>query len=148
MFYISPMRITHVTDEGALAGCLPHLTPNERQALTALVECLRQMYGDDLLRVVLYGSKARGDSDEESDLDVLVVVRLPEDAFWQHWQRIVNETAAIELGYGVVLSLLIEDEPEYTQMRQWNLLLNRNIEQDGIELWAATRSEMSFAWEQ
>ena len=60
-----------------------HLKPNERAALATLVERLRQRYGDDLLRVVLFGSKARSDSDE-SDLDVLVVVRMPDDDHWRH----------------------------------------------------------------
>jgi predicted nucleotidyltransferase len=47
---------------------LGHLTKSERAALETFVARLRQRYGDDLLRVVLFGSKARGDSDEESDL--------------------------------------------------------------------------------
>jgi predicted nucleotidyltransferase len=47
---------------------LAHLTENERQALAELVERLHRRHGDDLLRVVLFGSKARGDFDEESDL--------------------------------------------------------------------------------
>ena len=67
---------------------LAHLTPNERAALAALVDRLRQRYGDDLLRVVLYGSKARGDFDDESDLDVLIVVRMPDNDYWRHWREI------------------------------------------------------------
>jgi len=53
----------------------PDLRPNERAGLAAFLERLRQRYGDDLLRVVLFGSKARGDFDTESDVDVLVVLR-------------------------------------------------------------------------
>lgn len=35
---------------------------------------LRALYGDRLQRIVLFGSWARGDADEESDLDLLVVL--------------------------------------------------------------------------
>ncbi len=125
---------------------LEHLTENERAALAALVERLRQRYGDDLLRVVLFGSKARGDFDEESDLDVLIVVRIPEQEYWQHWKQIVDIACSVELEYWLVLSTLIQSEAEYAQMRQWNLLINRNIEQDGIELWTQPSSEPSFAY--
>ena len=63
---------------GRLDGSLWHLTPNERAGLEAFVDCLRCRYGDDLLRVVLFGSKARGDFDDESDIDLLVVVLILE----------------------------------------------------------------------
>ena len=122
-----------------------HLTLNERAALVTLVDRLHQRYGEDLLRVVLFGSKARGDFDEESDLDVLIVVRMPDDNYWRHWNEIVTTTYDLELTYSVVFSFIIKDEPEYALMRQWNLLLNRNIEQDGIELWTSQPSELSLA---
>ncbi len=122
-----------------------HLISNERAALTALVDRLHQRYGDDLLRVVLFGSKARGDFDEESDLDVLIVIRMSEGDFRQHWYEIVTTTYDLELIYNVVFSFIIKDEPEYMLMRQHNLLLNRNIEQDGIELWTSQPSVLSFA---
>jgi len=125
---------------------LAHLKENERRALAELVERLRQRYGDDLRRVVLFGSKARGDFDEESDLDVLLVVtQIPDEVYWQHRRAITKETCDLELEYGVVFSLLIQDAPEYAQMRQWNLLINRNIERDGIVLWTSRPSEPQFA---
>ena len=124
---------------------LAHLTPNEQAALTALVERLRERYGDNLLRVVLFGSKARGDFDDESDMDVLIVVRMPDGRYWKHWNEIVEGTYDLELDYGVVFSFLIRDEPDYARMRQWNLLINRNIEQDGIELWTTLSNGLSFA---
>jgi predicted nucleotidyltransferase len=124
---------------------LAHLTPNERAALAALVDRLRQRYGDDLLRVVLFGSKARGDFDDESDLDVLIVVRIPDADYWQHRREIVNLTADLMLEYSPVISPLINDEATYAQLRQWDTLLNRNIEQDGVELWNSMQSVLSFA---
>jgi uncharacterized protein len=140
------MLIGGVMLTNSLAERLPsHLTPNERAALVTLVDRLHQRYGEDLLRVVLFGSKARGDFDEESDLDLLIVVRMPDDNYWRHWNEIVTTTYDLELTYSVVFSFIIKGEPGYALMRQWNLLLNRHIEQDGIELWTSQPSEPSFA---
>lgn len=35
---------------------------------------LEQLYGDNLVSVILYGSQARGDAKRDSDIDVLVVL--------------------------------------------------------------------------
>ncbi len=115
---------------------LQHLSTNERAALAAFVARLRQQYGDDLLRVVLFGSKSRGDADEESDMDVLVVVRVPVEDYGQHCQQIFDLAWEVEFEHDfLALSPLVKDEAAYAQMKEWNLLINRNIEQDGIELW-------------
>ena len=52
-----------------------HLPPNVRAALVEAKAELATLYGDRLDRVVLYGSYARGEAHEESDVDVLVVLR-------------------------------------------------------------------------
>ncbi len=127
------------------ADRLQHLTANERAALGAFVARLRQQYGDDLLRVVLFGSKARGDADDESDMDVLVVVRVPLDDYERHWTPIVDLAWDVEFEHDfLVLSPLIKDEASYAQMQEWNMLINRNIEQDGIELWNRLPSKPSL----
>ena len=51
----------------------------------AAVAALRASMGDDLLAVVLFGSRARGDATPESDWDLLVIARsLPERSFARH----------------------------------------------------------------
>jgi len=124
-----------MTKKSPLDKRLYHLTSNERSALLALVSHLRRRYGDDLLRVVLFGSKARGDSNKESDIDVLTVVRIPEGDYWLHRRQISAIASELDLEYDVVLSTLLMDEPEFAEMRRADLLLNRSIQQDGIELW-------------
>lgn len=41
------------------------------------IEIAKEVYGDKLLKVILYGSYARGDFDEESDVDLLFLVDTP-----------------------------------------------------------------------
>jgi predicted nucleotidyltransferase len=121
-----------------------HLTDKERAALSDLVDHLSQRYGIDLQKIVLFGSKARGDFDDESDLDVLIVIRMSHSDYWRRWTELEEAVYGLELKYDVVFSLLIKDETEYHLMRRWNLLINRSIEQDGIELWTSLQSEPSF----
>lgn len=118
-----------------LAQCLSHLTPNERAGLAAFIHRLHQDYGANLLRVILFGSKARGDFDAQSDLDVLVVVHMSGEDYWQHWRRIIDMAWEVELAYSLVISSVIKNEHDYTKLCEHRSLLARNIERDGIALW-------------
>jgi len=120
---------------GARRKRLPRLRANEKAGLAALVRELRVRYGNDLQRVVLFGSKARGDFDKESDLDLLVIVRMGNGDYRQYWSEIVDIAWRVELAYGIVTSLVIKDVADYDAMREHQLLLARNIEQDGVDLW-------------
>ena len=54
-------------------------TVNVDKALDSFVSEVKDLYGDHLMRVVLYGSYARGDFREDSDIDVMVLVDLDDD---------------------------------------------------------------------
>jgi predicted nucleotidyltransferase len=59
---------------------LHHLTTHERSVLTKFLSRLRERCGDRIAHVWLFGSKARGDFDEESDVDLLIAARNGDDA--------------------------------------------------------------------
>ena len=54
---------------------LPFLKPVVKDTLREFVRRLKEAEGENLLRVILFGSMARGDFDEESDTDVFVLLR-------------------------------------------------------------------------
>ena len=61
--------------ERAFTERLPFLGDGERYALREFVRRLGEAEGENLLRVILYGSMARGDHEEDSDADLLVLLR-------------------------------------------------------------------------
>ncbi len=52
-------------------------------------DALYQLYGDRIERVVLYGSRARGDAREDSDYDIAVFLKDMPD-FWAEMRRLTE----------------------------------------------------------
>ncbi|MFQ6092441.1 MAG: nucleotidyltransferase domain-containing protein [bacterium] len=81
------------------------LIQNEREAIEATVGKLKREFPVD--KVVLFGSKARGDFDEHSDIDLLIITSSP-----LHWK---DEKAIVEvlcLEYDVIFSPLFVSNSE------------------------------------
>ncbi len=119
---------------------LRYLTDNERAALDAFITELRGRFGHKLVRVVLFGSKARGDSDVESDLDVLILVK---DGDWRFKDAVALVAFEPMLEHGIVLSPLVVDLADYKWWQEHRAPIYRNIAREGIELWTSPQSPSS-----
>ncbi len=112
------------------------LKPNERAALVELRDALRGQFGERLVKFVLFGSKARGESDEESDVDVLLVIRdFDKEKDLDEWNEL--EDRAFEIGrmrHGVAFNTIEYSQSEYEYERRREIPLITNIEREGIPL--------------
>jgi type III restriction enzyme len=80
-------------------------TPDWRAALDDFVAQARGLYGQRLDRVLLYGSRARGDAAWDSDVDVLVVLDRCDDV-WAERDRLSEVSADVIARHGVVVSAM------------------------------------------
>ena len=119
---------------------LKYLADHERAALKEFLTKLREQHGSEVVLVSLFGSKVRGDFDEESDIDVLVVV---EDRTSQLWEDIVEIETDLMLKYDSVISSLIMGRDNYEWHRRYRAPLYRSIEREGIDLWTRTPGSSS-----
>lgn len=101
-----------------------------RDILSELRNRLSDLYGDRLAELVLYGSQARGDADEGSDIDVLVVLKGEVNAC-DEIDRTIDIVAGISLEHDTVVSCVFMDEDYYLH-RSPPLLMN--IRREGIRL--------------
>jgi predicted nucleotidyltransferase len=97
-----------------------------RGVLAELRHRLEELYGDRLVRLVLFGSQARGTASTDSDVDVLVVLRGPV-APSTEIHRASPVTAAVSLENEVVISCVYVSEERY-KVDSGPLLLNVRAE--------------------
>ena len=104
------------------------LREQDRRAVKAAAAILRQQFPVE--QVVLFGSKARGDDDAESDIDLLVLTgRLMS---WQERREITNSLFDLQLELEVVISTLIVPLEEWERGLYQVLPIRREVEREGV----------------
>lgn len=66
------------------------------EILTRIKNELQNLYGDRLKGVILYGSEARGEAEDDSDIDLLVLLEPPVSLWWDI-KKIVHAIYPIQL---------------------------------------------------
>ena len=110
---------------------LPHLTSNEQTAIAEFATQIRELFPERILSVTLFGSKARGDSDAESDIDLLVLVNAESKEFRSELWRVASD---VSLEHNVVLSVRVYAQARWTEIQRIRLPLYRAVAVDGIPL--------------
>ena len=86
------------------------------EILSSVCEGVHSVFGDKLENVILFGSYARGEADEQSDIDIMVLVKdIPRDELWK-WSRRMNPVLSRieeEWEYEILLSVILEDVPTF-----------------------------------
>jgi uncharacterized protein len=108
-----------------------HLLPHEKTAVSACATSLADLLSDNLVGLWLFGSKARGDFDSDSDIDLLIIVkRLDPKIRW----RIRATAADCSLHHDVLFNTHIQVQEEWRKISRYAGTLWREIERDGIPL--------------
>ena len=129
-----------VTVKTMRRNILRHLTRNERAALDHFVAQLYDEYADQIVRVVLFGSKARGDFDSESDLDVFVLVKSDD---WRLHDQVATLSSPISLKYNTLLSPKVVGPSLYRRMRRLRSFFLQNVSEEGVSLWTKPPTKRS-----
>jgi predicted nucleotidyltransferase len=99
-----------------------------RPILAELRARLERVYGQRLLRLVLYGSQARGDAENGSDIDVLVVLEGPVDP-GAEIARTGADVAELSLAHNVAVACMFVSREQF-EREESPLLIN--VRREGV----------------
>ncbi|MFP5042733.1 nucleotidyltransferase domain-containing protein [Parasediminibacterium sp. JCM 36343] len=87
---------------------------------------------DENSKLVLFGSRARGDFHEESDWDFLMLTSL--DAGWGLRMNISDKIFKIELEENTCIQVMVRNEKEWEEGLYTVMPIYKNIKNEGITL--------------
>ena len=111
---------------------LGHLNSNEEEAIIKLKSLLSQKLDKNIKGIFLYGSKARGDYSNYSDIDILVIA----DTVNHYIKDIIRDTVLdIQLEYMLPISVHIRSLDYFNTQKNNKLnLFIHNVEREGIRV--------------
>lgn len=106
------------------------LAQKERHSILAAAQSLKSDL--PVMRVILFGSKARGAGEPDSDIDLLVLTRCPVSSNLR--AAISDRLADINLLNDVSLTSVVVSEREWSNGLIRHMLIHREVERDGCEI--------------
>ncbi len=125
-------------------SCLPSARPDRRREVIMMPEDTRsillkfsqqvkKILGAKLIKIILYGSYARGDFSENSDVDVMILTTLTDDEIEKQENQIFDLAFQFLMEYGIDISVIIKNDEHFYH---WlgALPFYDNVNQEGVVL--------------
>lgn len=107
-------------------------TLEDKEMFDDIVKAILSVVGDDAVKIILYGSVARGDNTWESDIDIAMIMHGELDR--KNDKLLTKIITGIDLKYDTVVSVIDIDAEHFSEWRS-ALPFYVNIEKEGIILW-------------
>ena len=110
------------------------MIPNStNEILDRFVSEVKKLLGNRIKKIILYGSYARGDYNQHSDIDIMILTDLNFEEIEKYRDEISDIAFDIELEKGIIISPIIKN------INQYNARINiipfySNVQKEGIVL--------------
>ena len=105
----------------------------KREIIMSFARKVRRILGKNLKQVILYGSYARGDYTEDSDIDIMVLTTLTDKEIEQIEKEIYDLAFDFLMDDGVDINVVIKNEKQFNY---WlgALPFYNNVQKEGVVL--------------
>lgn len=94
---------------------------------------IKDIMGNKLYKIILYGSYARGDFNEDSDIDIMVLTTADVSEFMKYRKQVNHIASRIGLDNDIIISVSVKDKDNFYGNKDV-LPFYKNVLKEGIEL--------------
>lgn len=104
--------------------------------LTQYLAEIQKIYGTHLKSVILYGSYARGDYTEDSDVDIMILVDLPEDEMDAYADQLSEVGFEYNVAHDIWMMPVVKNLQHF---KKWvsTYPFYSNVQKEGVTLYEA-----------
>jgi predicted nucleotidyltransferase len=97
---------------------------------------IQKIYGSHLRKIILYGSYARGDYREDSDIDIMILLDISDLEIKEYFEMLVDMTFDFNMDHDTDIKPIAKNESHF---RKWvlNYPFYANINREGVILYGA-----------
>lgn len=94
---------------------------------------IEKIFGDKLRQIILYGSQARGDANQNSDIDIMVLVEMSDMEIKEKMDELVELSFEFDMNYNVVVSPIVNNVENFIK---WVKVVPfyKNVQKEGVIL--------------
>lgn len=107
-----------------------------RELISEYVAAIRKIYGTHLRQVILYGSYARGDFNADSDVDIMLLVDLPESELNGFSDALAELDFDYNVNHDIWFMPVVKNIDHFNYWRQAYPFYS-NVAKEGVSLYEA-----------
>lgn len=104
--------------------------------LSKYVSELEKIYGAYLKSVILYGSYARGDFSEESDIDIMILLDLDDMLIKKYRHELSGITYDFNMDYNIDIKPIAKSQEHFEKWED-TYPFYKNVKNEGVKLFGA-----------
>ena len=114
---------------------MPDIPQNIKNAIDEFVKKVKDILGDRVKKILLYGSYARGDYNKSSDIDIMILTDLEDDEIYEYSKKIWSCAYDIEWdnNFDITLSPIVKNINKFNYWLE-ALPFYMNVQKEGVIL--------------
>ena len=107
------------------------LNKEEAEVLEEFKRRVQEQFSGELVNMLVFGSKARGDATQESDIDVIVISRSDDKKLAKDIRYTGYD---LEIEHGIILSIQVYSETHINYLRNIPTQFIQNVDREAVAI--------------